>query len=247
MATDEHDIGGETARPWRNFYGRRHGKRMSDHQQDLLETRLEALAPAGVGWAENPGRTPLDPAALVPGAEDLWLEIGFGGGEHMIATAEAHPEIGLIGCEPYVNGVAKLLSAIERAHGGQGLANLRLHAGDARDLMDVLPAGAIGRVYLLYPDPWPKTRHVKRRFLREENLDLLARAMAPGAELRVASDIDDYIKTSLIAVRRHPDFEWMATRADDWRKPWDGWIRTRYEQKALREGRTPTYLRIRRR
>ncbi|MEO1468473.1 MAG: tRNA (guanosine(46)-N7)-methyltransferase TrmB [Pseudomonadota bacterium] len=242
MATDEHDIGGETARPWRNFYGRRHGKRMSDHQQDLLETRLEALAPAGVGWAENQGRAPLDPAALVPGAEDLWLEIGFGGGEHMIATAEAHPEIGLIGCEPYVNGVAKLLSAIERAHGGQGLANLRLHAGDARDLMDVLPAGAIGRVYLLYPDPWPKKRHHKRRFVNPDNLDQLARVMRPGAEIRIATDIEDYVRHTLEAMRADGRFAWTAERPADWRAPWPGWPSTRYEAKALREGRRPHYL-----
>ncbi|MEO1328991.1 MAG: tRNA (guanine(46)-N(7))-methyltransferase TrmB [Pseudomonadota bacterium] len=223
----------------RKLYGRRRSHKLRQGQAALLETLLPQLAAPGVA----PGAD-IDPKSLFPtGPERIVLEIGFGGGEHLAGLAEAQPETGFFGCEHYVDGVAKLLATIDR----RALRNIRLHAHDACDLIEALAPGSLDRVYLLYPDPWPKTRHVKRRFLREENLDLLARAMAPGAELRVASDIDDYIKTSLIAVRRHPDFEWMATRADDWRKPWDGWIRTRYEQKALREGRTPTYLRIRRR
>ena len=228
--------------PWRNFHGRRHGKRLRPGQKRLLETRLAELAPPGVGWDENPERRPLDPAAVFPGARDLWLEIGFGGGEHMIRQAVDNPGVGIIGCEPFVNGVAMLLSAVERA----GVDNLRIHAGDARDLMDVLPEGAVGRVFLLYPDPWPKRRHWKRRFVRAENLDMLARVMRPGAELRVATDIPDYVRHSLEQVRRHPRFAWEAERPSDWRAPWPGWPGTRYEQKALREGRTPHYLTFRR-
>jgi tRNA (guanine-N7-)-methyltransferase len=229
--------------PWRNLYGRRKGKRLRPGQQALLDARLEALAPPGVGWAENPERAPTDLKALFPEAEAVWLEIGFGGGEHMIAEATAHPEIGVIGCEPFVNGVAKLLAAIERA----GATNLRVHAGDARDLLDVLPEGGVGRVYLLYPDPWPKRRHWDRRFVNPANLDALARVLRPGAELRIATDIDDYVRHTLAQMARRDDFDWLAERPADWRAPWEGWPSTRYEAKALREGRRPTYLRFRRR
>ncbi len=228
--------------PWRNFYGRRHGKKLRPGQEALLETRLAELAPAGVGWEENPERRPLDLAALFPGARDVWLEIGFGGGEHMIHQAARHPDLGILGCEPFVNGVAMLLSAIERA----GVENLRIHAGDARDLLDVLPEGAVGRVFLLYPDPWPKRRHWKRRFVNPPQLDQLARAMRPGAELRVATDIEDYVRHTLEQIARHPAFAWTAERPSDWRAPWADWPGTRYEAKALREGRRPHYLAFRR-
>jgi len=237
--TPERDDGA----PWRNFYGRRHGKRLRKGQQALLETRLAELAPAGVSWAENPRRAPIDLAALFPGTARVWLEIGFGGGEHMIHEAARNPDTGIIGCEPFINGVAMLLSAIERA----GAGNIRVHPGDARDLLDVIPEGALDRVYLLYPDPWPKKRHWKRRFVNAGNLDQLARAMRPGAELRIATDIEDYVRHSLEEVARHPDFEWTARRPADWRAPWPGWPGTRYEAKALAEGRRPHYLRVRRR
>lgn len=230
-------------RPWRNLYGRRQGKRLRPGQQRLLDTRLAALAPGGVSWEENPARRPLDLGALFPGVRDVWVEIGFGGGEHMIAMAEAHPDLGLIGCEPFVSGVAKLLSAIERAGLGR---NLRIHAGDARDLLDVLPDASVGRVFLNYPDPWPKARHHKRRFVSDGNLAALSRVMRPDAELRLATDIPDYVRHSLEAVARAPCLAWTAERPTDWRTPWPGWPGTRYEAKALREGRTPHYLRFRR-
>jgi len=201
---------------WRNFYGRRHGKQLRPGQRRLLETRLADLAPDGVSRRANPDRARIDPAALVPGAQDLWLEIGFGGGEHMIRQAQTNPDIGIVGCEPFVNGVAMLLSGIERA----GVENLRIHAGDARDLMDVLPDGSIGRVFLLYPDPWPKRRHWKRRFVNPANLDMLSRVMRSGADLRVATDIADYVRHSLEQVRLHPAFAWTAERPHDWRTPW---------------------------
>ncbi|MEO1774773.1 MAG: tRNA (guanosine(46)-N7)-methyltransferase TrmB [Pseudomonadota bacterium] len=228
----------EDGAPWRNFYGRRHGKRLRDHQRDLLETELDRLALPGVGWEENPQRAPLDLAALFPGKREIWLEIGFGGGEHMIAQAASNPEVGLIGCEPFVNGVAMLLTAIEKA----GVGNLRLHAGDARDLMDVLPQGSIDRAFLLYPDPWPKKRHWKRRFVNPAQLDQLARVLAPGAALRVATDIEDYVRHTLEQTARDPRFAWTAERPSDWRDPWPDWPGTRYEAKALREGRRPHYL-----
>ncbi len=227
---------------WRTFYGRRHGRTLRKGQRELLDTRLAELAPKGVSWAENPGRDPIDLGALFPEAREVWLEIGFGGGEHMLHMASAHPDIGIIGCEAYINGVAMLLSGIERA----GVTNLAIHPGDARDLLDVLPGGSVAQVFLLYPDPWPKKRHHKRRFINPQNLDQLARIMVPGAVLRLATDIGDYVRHSLEVLERDERFGWLARGPADWREPWQGWPGTRYEAKALREGRTPHYLSFRR-
>ena len=166
------------------------------------------------------------------------LEIGFGGGEHLAAGAIAHPETGFIGCEPFTNGVAKLVRAVEEA----GLANVRIHDNDARDLLDWLPDESLERVDLLYPDPWPKTRHWKRRFVGADNLDRLVRVLKPGGIFRFASDIDSYVAWTLTEVRRHGRFDWLARSAADWRTPWPGWPGTRYEAKALREGRKGHYL-----
>ena len=169
---------------------------------------------------------------------DVVLEIGFGGGEHLVAGAIAHPETGFIGCEPFTNGVAKLVRAVEEA----GLANVRIHDNDARDLLDWLPDESLERVDLLYPDPWPKTRHWKRRFVGADNLDRLVRVLKPGGIFRFASDIDSYVAWTLTEVRRHGRFDWLARSAADWRTPWPGWPGTRYEAKALREGRKGHYL-----
>ena len=231
----------EDGAPWRNFYGRRRGKKLRAGQAGLVETRLAGMAPPGIGWDDNPERRPLDLHALYPGRE-VWLEIGFGGGEHMLAQAQANPDVQIIGAEPFINGVAKLLAAIERADVG----NVAVTDHDARDVMDVLPAGSVARAFLLYPDPWPKARHHKRRFVNPEQLDQLARVMAPGAELRVATDIEDYVRHTLEFVSRDPRFAWTAERPDDWRQPWADWPGTRYEAKALREGRRPHYLTFRR-
>lgn len=230
----------EDGAPWRNFYGRRHGKTLRKGHAALLETRLNDLSIPGIGWDENPKRAPIDPLALISGAQEIWLEIGFGAGEHMIAEAAANPDVGILGCEAFMNGVATLLAHIERV----GAANIRLHAGDARDLLDVLPAASLGRISLLYPDPWPKKRHWKRRFVNPDNLDQIARALAPGAELRIATDIPDYVRHTLEHLIRDSRFEWLARVPADWRTPWPGWPSTRYEQKALREGRVPHYLRF---
>jgi tRNA (guanine-N7-)-methyltransferase len=230
---DEPEGGAE--RPRRNLYGRRHGKALRPGQRRLLEELLPRLAIPGVAPAENPGRRPLDRTALFPDGRRLWLEIGFGGGEHLAHQAAAHPSLGLIGCEPFVNGVAALLGRIDR----QGLANIRIHPGDARDLIELLPAGALDRVFLLYPDPWPKARHHRRRFMRSENLALLRPAMAPGAELRLATDIPDYAEHALAAAADAGGFE---PRGADRRQGWPDWPGTRYEVKALRAGRRPHYL-----
>ena len=229
--------------PWRNFYGRRHGKKLRKGQATLLQTRLADLAPPGIGWAENPDRRPLDLDVLFPGKRAVWLEIGFGGGEHLLAQAQNNPDVGLIGAEPYINGVAKLLAAVERAE----LSNLSITDADARDVMDVLPAGSIARVFLLYPDPWPKARHHKRRFVNPEQLAQLAHVMASGADLRIATDIADYVRHTLERISADAHFEWLADRPADWRQPWSDWPGTRYEAKALRTGRRPYYLTVRRR
>lgn len=230
----------DQTRPHRNFYGRLKGKTLKKSQRAYLDEDLAALSPGAVGWDENPERRALDLEALF-GGRKVWLEIGFGGGEHLVHQAQANPDIGIIGAEPYINGVAMLLGKIRRA----GVTNLAVYPGDARDLMDVLPKGAIDRAFLLYPDPWPKARHHRRRFVTPEHLEPLHHVLAPGAILRVATDIPDYVRQTLEEVPK-AGFEWLAERTEDWRAPWDDWISTRYEQKALREGRVPHYLTFRR-
>ncbi len=227
-------------RPHRNFYGRRKGKHLKASQERYLEEDLAALSPGLVDWDANPERRKLDLDALF-GGRPVWLEIGFGGGEHMVHQAAGNPDVGIIGCEPYINGVAMLLGKIRAA----GVENLRVYPGDVRDLFDVLPDGSVAKSFLLYPDPWPKARHHRRRFVTPEHLEPLARVMATGAELRVATDIPDYVRQTLQEVPHH-GFDWLAERPADWRRPWQDWLSTRYEQKALREGRVPHYLTFRR-
>jgi tRNA (guanine-N7-)-methyltransferase len=229
-----------TARPHRNFYGRRRGKHLRESQEAYLQEDLDALSPGPVDWEANPGRRPLNLDALFGGRE-IWLEVGFGGGEHMVHQAALNPGAGIIGSEPYINGVAMLLGKIRKA----GVPNLRVHPGDVRDLFDVLPGASVAKAFLLYPDPWPKKRHHRRRFVTPEHLDPLARVLKPGAEFRVATDIPDYVRQTLEEVPR-AGFDWLAEGPEDWRQPWGDWISTRYEQKALREGRVPHYLTFRR-
>ncbi|MFQ6554172.1 tRNA (guanosine(46)-N7)-methyltransferase TrmB [Aestuariibius insulae] len=221
---------------WRNFYGRLKGKALKPSQERYIREDLDALALDGVDWQSNPDRTPL-PVAEIFGDRPIWLEIGFGAGEHLVRQAEMNPDVTLIGCEPYLNGVAMCLGKIRRS----SAANIRLHPGDARDLMDVLPPASIDKAFLLYPDPWPKARHHRRRFVTPEHLDPLARILKPGAEFRVATDIADYVRQAMEEIPK-AGFDWTARQASDWRKPWSDWSPTRYEQKALREGRTPHYL-----
>ncbi len=224
--------------PWRNFYGRLKGKSLRDSQKGYMRD-LEEIGLEGVDWEGNPERLPLDLGALF-GGRPVWLEVGFGGGEHLVHQAVKNPQVGLIGAEPYINGVAMLLGKIR----GAGADNIRVHPGDARDLMDVLPSGSIAKAFLLYPDPWPKKRHHRRRFVTAEHLEPLFDRLRPGAEFRIATDIKDYVRQALEEVPK-VGFVWQAERAEDWRTPWDDWLSTRYEQKALREGRVPTYLTFR--
>jgi len=220
-------------RPWRNFYGRISGKTLRDSQRRYLDSDLGVLSPGPVGWDENPDRTPLDLVTRF-GDVPVWLEIGFGGGEHMVHQAAQNPDVSIIGAEPYINGVAMLLGKLRKA----GVENVAIHPGDVRDLMDVLPEATIARAFLLYPDPWPKARHHRRRFVTPEHLVPLARVLAPGAIFRVATDIEDYVRQTLEEVSR----DTFTNLTEDIHCPWDDWIPTRYEQKALREGRKPHYL-----
>jgi len=172
---------------------------------------------------------------------DVWLEIGFGGGEHLIWQAEAHPDIGIIGAEPYVAGMAKLLSRIAE----RGFTNIRLYPEDAHDVIETLPNASVGRVFILFPDPWPKTRHHKRRFLQMEMLDALARILKPGGELRFASDDAGYLGFALERLMAHPAFQWTAAGPSDWKTRPADWPETRYEAKQLHG--PPVFLRFARR
>nr|WP_010392893.1 tRNA (guanosine(46)-N7)-methyltransferase TrmB [Paracoccus sp. TRP] len=224
--------------PRRNFYGRRHGKTLRQSQKGYLSEDLGNLRPRGITLDENPERKPIDLAQIFGDDRPVWLEVGFGGGEHMVHMAARYPQIGIIGCEPFINGVAMLLGKIRAA----GVSNVSVHPGDARDLMDVLPEGSISKAFLNYPDPWPKARHHRRRFVTPEHLIPLYRVMKPGAEFRVATDIPDYVRQTLEEVPQ-AGFELISEGKD----AWDDWLSTRYEQKALREGRVPHYVTFRRR
>ncbi|MEP5151988.1 tRNA (guanosine(46)-N7)-methyltransferase TrmB [Planktotalea sp.] len=236
MTDKKPDLKHPSGAPWRNFYGRFKGHTLRGSQQVYLEEDLAEVSLQGVDWESNPDREKLDLKALF-GDKPLWLEIGFGGGEHAVHQAAQNPDVGLIGAEPYINGVAMLLGKIREAN----VPNLRIHAGDVRDVFDVLPDGSVSKAFLNYPDPWPKKRHHRRRFVTPEHLNALAAVMHKGAELRVATDIEDYVRQTLEEVPR-AGFEWTAESQADWQQPWSDWISTRYEQKALREGRTPHYL-----
>jgi tRNA (guanine-N7-)-methyltransferase len=170
--------------------------------------------------------------------EEVRLEIGFGGGEYMISQARAQPRVGFIGVEPFVNGMAKALAAIAV----QTLSNIRLHHGDATEVLAWLPPNSLALVEMLYPDPWPKRRHWKRRFVREENVAAIGRVLQPAGKFHFATDVADYTSWTLGHFLRSPQFEWTAERADDWRRPWRDFPGTRYEKKAIGEGRCPCYL-----
>ena len=212
------------------LYGRRKGPKLSAHQSGLLETLLPKFA-LNIEAGRDPRRY-FDAAV-----DDVWLEIGFGAGEHLHWQAEHHPKIGMIGAEPFVNGVAKLLTKIE-----SGARNIRIHMGDARDIIEALPDQSIGRVFILFPDPWPKTRHHKRRFVQTEMLDALARVMKPSAELRFATDDAPYLEWTLERLMAHPSFAWTAECANDWKYRTEDWPQTRYEAKQLHG--VPSFLRF---
>lgn len=218
------------------FFGRRKGHALKPRQATLFETLYPKLA------LDLTKPAPTDLRTLFDGVESVRVESGFGGGEHLMAEAAAHPDTGFIGIEPFLNGMAKALVAIDE----RKLSNIRLYHGDATDMLAWLPKASVARFDLLYPDPWHKKRHWKRRFVQDKSVAEIANALRPGGEFRFASDIPSYIEWTLMRLMRSPDFEWTAERADDWRKPWPDFTRTRYEAKAVREGRTPCYLIFRR-
>jgi len=231
------DVGGGEAAD-RAFFGRRKGKRLRAAQEQRI---AEALPRLRVALPQAGAR--LDPPGLFPMAVDeVWLEIGFGGGEHLAAQASANPRVGIVGAEPFVNGVAKLLRAVDDGD----LRNVRVWDEDATALLAAIPDASLSRVYLLYPDPWPKRRQRKRRFVSDESLGEIARVLKPGGVFRFASDIDDYAGWTLVRAARCPGLAWTAASADAWRCPWADWPGTRYEAKALAVGRRPTYLEFRR-
>ncbi len=215
------------------FFGRRKGHRLRKRQAELIETLLPRLA-------IDLGRpAPADPTALFPTAvSDVQLEIGFGGGENLIAQAAARPQTGFIGVEPFVNGMAKALAAIESAN----LQNIRLHFDDATSLMAWLPDASLARIGLIHPDPWPKRRHWKRRFVQDTTIARLARILRRDGELRFVTDIADYAAWTLQRFIRSTEFEWTAQCADDWRTAWPDFTRTRYHAKAAREDRSSCFL-----
>ncbi len=229
----------ETAHPRGHFgrrhFGRRKGWKLRARQSGLMNSLLPQLL-----IEPQPGLTPGE--YFDTAVSEVWLEIGFGGGEHLAAQAAANPEIGIIGAEPFVAGIAKLLGKIEQS----GARNIRLYTEDAYDILGALPDASLARVFILFPDPWPKTRHHKRRFIQMETLNELARVMKAGAELRFASDDKDYVSWALERIMAHDAFAWTAAKAADWRSRPGDWFETRYEAKATKAGRRCVYLRLRR-
>ena len=221
---------------FRNFYGRFKGKRLSTAQLGSLLTEFKKYSLKNITWEENPQRNKIKLSEIFD-KKPVWLEIGFGGGEHLIHQAKLNPEIGFIGCDPYQNGVAKLMVKLT----ADPCENIKLYDGDVRNIFDVLAKNSISKVFLLYPDPWPKKRHHRRRFVTQEFLVPLYESMKPGSILRIATDIDDYVRQALQEVPR-AGFQWLAKDASDWRIPWQDWVSTRYELKALDQERTPHYL-----
>ncbi len=215
----------------RRHYGRRKGPKLRARQAGLLKTLLPLLSLTPKSGA--------DPRTYFPHVpQEVWLEVGFGAGEHLVWQAEMNPNIGLIGAEPYISGQAKLLAKIA----DKNLSNIRLYPEDARDVIADLPDACVGRVFILFPDPWPKTRHHKRRFIQMEMLEELARVMKRNAELRFATDDRDYLVWALERFMAHPSFVWGAASAQDWRTRPPDWPQTRYEAKAAKAGKPCVYL-----
>ena len=219
----------------RRLYGRRSGHKLRIGQAALVEELLPRLA--------VPASGDLDAARLFGDDRPLWLEIGFGRGEHMAAQAAAHADVGIIGAEPFLDGVVGALLEIR----DRGLGNIRIHNGDALDVLDRLAPASVARAFLLHPDPWPKTRHAKRRFVNPGPLAMLARVLKPGGELRIGTDHPVYCRWALLQMARSPDFDWLAETPADWQARAADWPPTRYEAKARRQGHEVWYFRFRRR
>jgi len=220
------------------LHGRRRGHKLRAGQQARLDNELAAkqTTPAAIAATGPAGIFPFPP-------REIWLEIGFGGGEHLAWQGAHNPDIGLIGCEVFQTGIVTLLAQLEDA----AQDNVRIVTDDARLVLDVLPDASLGRAFILFPDPWPKVRHHKRRIVSPETMDALARVMQDGAELRLGTDDILYLRAMLEIACSHPDFEWLARRPADWRERPADWPQTRYEAKGIAQGRPPSFLRLKRR
>lgn len=227
--SDDHQLPKTRTGEPRAFFGRRSGKKLHGGQQAEFDATLPELEIKLDG--------PLDPRTLFPSAEKLIVEIGYGGGEHLALEASRHPKTGYIGCEVFTGGIGKMVQAIN----AQALSNIALYTDDALKLLMALPDACLDEVYLLYPDPWPKTRHHKRRFVSPTTLAELARVIRPGGVFHFASDIEDYANWTLAHILRAPDFSFNPGQPGDWHQPYPGWQATRYEQKARREGRMVSF------
>lgn len=230
---------GPLAESSNRLFGRRKGRPLRKRRTELIDGLLPQLQ---ITLPEPGGR--LDPAGLFDSPKrEVWLEVGFGMGHHLAWQAGHHPDVGFIGAEPFLNGIAGLLGMVD----DEELRNVRIQPDDARPLLDALPDASIGRAFVLFADPWPKKRHADRRFIGPENLPRLARVLKDGAELRLASDDMGLVRWMLEHTVKHPDFEWTARRPSDWRIRPDDWPATRYEEKAIAAGRKPVFMRFVRR
>ncbi len=225
-----------------NFYGRRRGKKISGLKKRLIEDFLPSVSVSGIGYKENPNREYISFFKIFGSHCPVWIEVGFGGGEHLLSIAQGNTNVGFIGCEPYLNGMAMFLSKLHNSK----LSNVRVIMDDARILFDVTPTSSISKLFLLFPDPWPKRRHADRRFINKNNIKVLKRIIRSGGILHIATDVDMYVKHVLETFLDENEFEWLAERPKDWKLPWPGWKSTRYEEKAINSGKRVTYLTFRR-
>lgn len=221
-----------------NFYGRRRGKKISKIQNYYISTFLPKVSLLGASYNENPNRKKLSLKEIFGEECAVWLEIGFGGGEHLLSIAKKNKKIGIIGCEPYLNGVAMFLPRLVK----ENLGRVRVFMDDARILFEVLPDLSISKLFLLFPDPWPKTRHKRRRFINRENIKIFERILKLDGLIYIATDVNEYAKHVLENFNNQAGFEWLAETASDWRNPWKDWEETRYFSKAKRSGRKTTFM-----
>ncbi|UTW55097.1 tRNA (guanosine(46)-N7)-methyltransferase TrmB [Kordiimonas sp. SCSIO 12610] len=225
----------EYLRPEQRFFGRRKGPTLSNRQTDLINGLLPKITIEA--QKQKTPHTPLNTRALFDECDDIWLEIGFGKGEHIAWQAENNPSVGLIGCEPYMNGVASLLDKVE----ANNLMNVRVYSDDARHILWHLPDASVSKVFLIHPDPWPKKRHARRRFVNPDNLDDISRILKPGGEFRIGTDHPIYREWTMIQMANRNDFIWTAENPVDWQKRPDDWPETRYEVKAM-EGKATYFI-----
>ncbi len=221
-----------------NFYGRRRGKKLSKIQSNYIKTYLPKISLAGISYSDNPTRCKIKIKEVFGNRCQVWLEIGFGGGEHLLSIAKKNQDVGIIGCEPYLNGVAMLLPRLAN----ENLKKVRIFMDDARILLEVLPDSSISKLFLLFPDPWPKKRHKQRRFINKNNLENFKRILKIGSLIYIATDVNEYVRHALETFKNEDAFVWMAESASDWRNPWEDWENTRYHAKAETSGKKTTFL-----